>query len=127
MTTRSINAKCTRITTFVQWVGTKVCDIHSYEGLPNFESFLIYFEEKVSEPQRLLALDVALKATPTRWCVTYKQSILECPQCRRFLEIRFCENMIYTGQKYIRLTNPIDHIEHCHATWETLSQQEWVH
>ena len=51
----------------VQWVGTEVCDLPTYEGLPNLESFLTKFEEKQYEPQWLLALDVALKDTPARW------------------------------------------------------------
>ena len=59
----------------MQRVSTKVCDLPTYEGLPNLESFLTEFEEKVTEPQRLLALDFTLKATPARWWVTHKQSI----------------------------------------------------
>ena len=31
-------------------VGTKVCDLPTYEGFPNLESFLTEFEEKVSGP-----------------------------------------------------------------------------
>ena len=29
--------------------------------------------------------------------------------------------------KYIRLTNPIEHIEHCRMTWKEYLQQEWVY
>ena len=59
----------------VRQVGTEVCDLPTYEEFPNLDTFLAEFEEKVLEPQRLLALDVALKATPTRWWVSHKESI----------------------------------------------------
>ena len=58
--------KCAKITKSVRRVGIQVCDLPTYEGLPNLDMFLTEFEGKVLEPQRMLALDVALKATPTR-------------------------------------------------------------
>ena len=119
--------KCVTITKYMWLVGTKVCDLPTYEGLPNLDTFLIEFEDKVLEPQRLLALDVALKATLTKWWVAHKQSISEWSQCWWLLEIRFCENMFYIGQKYTGLTNPVDHIENCRTTWKTSPRQEWVH
>ena len=70
-------------------VGIKVCDIPIYEGLTNLVSFLIEFEEKVSEPRRLLDLSFALKVTPARWWVVYKQSISEWPQFQRLMEVLF--------------------------------------
>ena len=66
----------------MRWVGTKVCDLPTYEGLANFDTFLTEFEEKVLEPQHLLEMDVALNATPTKWCVAHKKSISEWPQCQ---------------------------------------------
>ena len=68
-------------------VGIEVCDLPTYEGLPNLEYFLIKFDEKVTEPQCLLTLDFALKFTPSRWWVAHKQSILEWSECRRLLEV----------------------------------------
>ena len=70
-------------------VGIEVCDLPAYEGFPKLDYYLIEFEEKVVEPQRLLALDFALKDTPSRWWVTHKQSISKRPQCRRLIEVRF--------------------------------------
>ena len=58
--------KCTRIMKYLQQVGIEVCDITTYEGLPKLDTFLTYFEEKVLEPNLLLSLDVALKATLTK-------------------------------------------------------------
>ena len=73
--------KCTRITKLVRRVGTEVCDMPTYEYFPLLESFLIEFEEKVTKPQRLLAPEFALKATPAKWWVVNKQTISEWSQC----------------------------------------------
>ena len=43
--------RCARITRYFQRVGTEVSDFPTYEGLPNLESFLVEFEEKVTESQ----------------------------------------------------------------------------
>ena len=61
----------------------------TYQGLPNIASFLEEFEEKVTESQRLSALDHMMKATPARWWGTNKQYISEWTQCRRLMEIIF--------------------------------------
>ena len=58
--------KCARIKKYVRQVGIEVCNIPTYEGLPNLESFLTEFKEKVYEPHRLLSLDVELKGTLAR-------------------------------------------------------------
>ena len=79
--------KCARITKYVRRVSTLVYDLPTYEGLPNLDTFIIEFEEKVLEPQLLLALDITLKATPSRWWVAHKKSISEWPQCQRLLEV----------------------------------------
>ena len=63
----------------IRWVGIEVCDIPTYEGFPNLEYFLTEFEEKVTKPQHLLALDFALKDTLARWWVSHKQTISEWP------------------------------------------------
>ena len=64
--------KCARITRFVRWVGVEASDPPTYEGLSNLASFLIEFEVKVTESQRLSALDFVLKATPAKWWGTHK-------------------------------------------------------
>ena len=47
----------------------------TYEGIPNLTEFIDEFEDKVSDPHRLLVLEEALKATPARWWDTHKKSI----------------------------------------------------
>jgi hypothetical protein len=39
--------------------------------------------------QRLLALDITLKATPERWWGTHKETITYWYQCKRLMHIRF--------------------------------------
>ena len=58
--------KCARITKSLRWIGIEACDLPTYEGIPNLDIFLCEFKNKVPEQQRSLALDVTLKATPTR-------------------------------------------------------------
>ena len=43
--------RCTRITRSVRRVGAKESEFPKYEGLPNLASFLLEFEEKVTESQ----------------------------------------------------------------------------
>ena len=71
----------------VRWVGSEVSDIPTYEGLPNIKKILNEFEEKVTEHQRLSALDFVLKATLTKWWVDHKKYISEWPQCQILMEI----------------------------------------
>ena len=110
--------KCTRITRVVRRVGAKACPLPTYEGFPNLASFLEEFEERVTESQQLSALDYVLKATPTRWWGTHKQSISKCPQCRILMQIIFGEEISCPNHKYTRLTNPMEHIENCHGKWK---------
>ena len=56
--------KCGVVTQSLRHVGTELVYLAFYEGLPEMSSFLMEFEEKVSEPQLLMVLDEALKATP---------------------------------------------------------------
>ena len=55
--------KCGLITQSLHHVATKIVELPIYEGMPALSEFLQEFEENLFEPQRVLALDVALKAT----------------------------------------------------------------
>jgi hypothetical protein len=59
--------RCERIDHAVRWVGTKIREPPSFHGINDLETFLAQYEDEVSENQRLLALDIALNATPARW------------------------------------------------------------
>ena len=51
------------ITQSLRHVSTEMVEFPIYEGLPRLYEFFQEFEKKVLEPKRILALDVALKAT----------------------------------------------------------------
>ena len=64
--------KCGMITQPLRHVTTEIIKFPIYEGLWELYGFLEEFEEKVFEPQCLLELGEALKATPTCWWVVHK-------------------------------------------------------
>ena len=78
----------------------EVVQLPTYKGFFDFPEFLADFEDRVSEPQRLLALDDPLKATPTGWWVTHKKSINGWLLCRRLMEVKFVEANKYQVDKY---------------------------
>jgi hypothetical protein len=51
------------------------------------------FEEIVPIQQRLLALNEALKATPTRWWGKHKKKIMDWVQCRTLMKTQFSDNI----------------------------------
>jgi hypothetical protein len=81
--------RCIRIDCAVRWIGIEITQPPSFHGLNDLETFLTQYEDEVLENQRLLALDLALKATPARWWGTHKETITNWYQCKRLLRIRF--------------------------------------
>jgi hypothetical protein len=85
--------RCARLTREVRWIGTEVSNFPTFDGLNHLEAFLLEFEEIVPVQQRLLALDEALKETPTRWWGTHKKNIADWVQCRTLMATRFSEQL----------------------------------
>ena len=73
------------------------------------------FEEKLFEPQRVLALDVALKATPARWWATHKQTIHDWGQCQRLMILCFGDSEVYHARRYDGLNDLACHLMECQA------------
>jgi hypothetical protein len=73
---------CARIDRVVRWVGIEIREPPSFHGLNDLETFLTQYEDKVLENQRLLALDLALKDTHTRWWGAHKETITDWYQCK---------------------------------------------
>ena len=73
--------KCGMITQFLFHATTETVQLQIYEGLSELSEFLVEFEDKVAEPQQLLALDEALKATLARWWETHNKSLIGWSQC----------------------------------------------
>jgi hypothetical protein len=85
--------RCARLTREVRWIDTTVSNLPTFDGLNHLESFLLEFEEIVPIQQRLLVLDEALKATPTRWQGTHKNNIIDWVQCRTLMTTWFSEQV----------------------------------
>jgi hypothetical protein len=69
--------RCARIDHAVRWVGIEIREPPSFHGLNDLETFLKKYEDEVLENQRLLALELALKATPARWWGDHKETITD--------------------------------------------------
>jgi hypothetical protein len=114
------------ITRSLHWIGTKLCDPPKYDGLNNIEYLVNVFKLNIPKQQRLLALDVFLKATPARWWATHKERIEDWQQCRRFMQVRFGTEVKYIAQKYIEVGDPTNHVEQCINIWRSIPKKEWT-
>ena len=88
------------ITQSLRCVATKIVELPIYEALLVLPELLREFEKKVFEPQRILALDIALKATPARCWATHKQMIRDQEQCQRLMMVRFDNSEVYHAGRY---------------------------
>jgi hypothetical protein len=69
--------RCSRLTRKVHWIGITISNFPTFDGLNHIEELLSDFEEIVPIPKILLAMDEALKSTPTRWWGTHKNNIID--------------------------------------------------
>ena len=79
--------KCGLIMQSLCRIATDTIELPIYEGIPELSEFLVEFEDKVSEPRRLLALEEALNVILAQWWVTHKKSITGWSQCRILMTI----------------------------------------
>jgi hypothetical protein len=98
--------RCARLTREVHWINKTVSNLPTFDGLNHLKVFFIKFEV-VPIQQRLLSLDEALKATPTRWWGTHKHNITDCVQCHTLMTVRFSEQVEgyevrYTGRRCLK-------------------------
>ena len=111
--------RCARIDRTVRWVGTKIREPPSFHRLNDLETFLTQYECEVLENQRLLVLDLALKATPARWWGAHKETITNWYQCKRLLCIRFGAEQEYNKQqKYQGKEAPAKYLAKCKTLWK---------
>jgi hypothetical protein len=94
----------------VRWIGTTVSKFPTFDGLNHLEVFLMEFEEIVPIQQRLLALDEALKSTPTRWRGTHKHNITYWVQCHTLMTTQFSEQVEGCEVRYTSRSCPKDHV-----------------
>jgi hypothetical protein len=69
--------RCAILTREVCWIDTTVSKLPTFDGLNHLEEFLLKFEEIVPLPEKLLAMDEALKLNPMRWWETHKNNITD--------------------------------------------------
>ena len=105
--------KCGLITQSLHRVGIEIVELSIYEGLPALSEFLREFEEKVFEPQRVLALYVALKATLSRWWAMHKQMIHDWGQCRILMMVCFSDSEVYHVGRYDGQNDHTSHLMEC--------------
>jgi hypothetical protein len=74
--------RCTRIDRTIRWVGIKIREPPNFYGVNDLEEFLTRYEDEVLENQRLLALDIKLKETLSRWWGAHKDTIKDWYQCK---------------------------------------------
>jgi hypothetical protein len=67
--------RCARIDRAVWWICIEIKEPPNFHGLNDLETFLTQYKDEVLENQMLLALDLALKATPARWWGAHKEII----------------------------------------------------
>jgi len=95
--------------------------------LTDIGSFVKAFELHIPKQQRLLALDVVLKATPTRWWDSHKEGIKYWKQCKIIMQVRFGTEVEYIAQKYAGVSDPTNHIAQCRKIWSLIPKKEWMH
>jgi hypothetical protein len=115
------------MTRSMRWIGTELCNLPRYDGLSDISMFVKTFELQVPEQQRLLALDVVLKVTPTRWWVAHREGMKDWLQCNRLMQIRFGTEGENIAHKYTGESDPAGHVEQCRDLWGSVPETEWTH
>jgi hypothetical protein len=120
--------RCARIDITVRWVGTEIWEPPSFHG-NELETFLAQYEDEFLENQvLLLALDISLNVTPTRWWGAHKETIIDWYQFKQLLRIRFdIEQKNNKQQKYDGQGVPTEHLEECRTLWKMTPPEEWPH
>jgi hypothetical protein len=95
----------------VCWIGIDIYNPPKYDGLTDISMFVKTFELQVLEQKRLLALDVVLKATPSRWWDAHIEGMIDWLQCNRLMKIRFDTKGENIVQKYRRESESTVHVE----------------
>jgi len=92
------------MTKSLRCVSSKVRSLPYYDGLTDVDKFLDAFEREVPKKHCFQALDLALRATPTRWWGMHKDSFDGCHEYRKMKRMWFgrpkvqlmMEGMIHT-------------------------------
>jgi hypothetical protein len=102
--------RCARLTREVHWIGTIVINLPTFDGLYPLEAFLSNFETSVLIQKILLAMDEALKATPSRWWGTDKSNIIYWTHCQTLMTTWFSTQEVSCEVRYTDKIFPKDHM-----------------
>ena len=75
----------------------------------------------------MTTIELAVKATPTRWWHAHKEHITSWDDFKRLMAIRFSNNKEPLQQKYTGESDPRSHIQICEQNWSEIPEDEWVH
>jgi hypothetical protein len=95
--------------------------------LTDIISFVKEFELQVPKKQIFLALDVILKANPSRWWDPHKEGVEDWSYCRRLMPVIFGTELDNIAHKYTWICDPTDHIGQCRNIWGLIPKREWTH
>lgn len=114
------------MTKSLRCVSTEVRKIPHYDGLTDVDLFLDEFEREVPEEHRFQALELTLRATPSHWWGTHKESFAGWKEYRRMMRLRFGYANSQMTEKYSGKDNPHDHLAQCTKAWGMEPQPEWA-
>jgi hypothetical protein len=112
--------RCARLTKEVRRIGTTVSNLPTFDGLNPLEDFLLDFEASVPMQPILLAMDEALKSTPTRWWGTHKSNTIDWIQCRTLMTTQFSSQVESCEVRYTCRSCPKDHVRSCEEAWSDI-------
>ena len=115
------------MTKSLRWIGAKTNETPSFHGLTDIQDFLPQFEQQVPHEQSIIAMDLAVRATPARWWYAHKENIASWDDLKRLMAIRFSTDSEYVQHKYTGQSDPRSHIQTCEQNWSDIPEDEWVH
>ena len=74
----------------------------------------------------MVAIDLAVRATPARWWHVHKENIVSWDDFKRLMVIRFSNDKEHFQQKYTGESDPRSHIKICEQNWSDIPEDEWV-
>ena len=79
----------------LRWIGAEITEIPSYHGLTDIQDFLEQFEQQIHYEQRIVAMDLAVRATLARWWYAHKKNIASWDDIKRLMAIIFLVDREY--------------------------------
>lgn len=91
--------RCNRITKYLHCISTNVWKLPYYDGLDDVNNLIDHFERDVLEEHKFQALDLTLRATPTRRWGTHKDNIVDWKEYRGLMRLRFGSSTMHISKR----------------------------